>query len=527
VVLFAGIVILATGQQIWKWEVERVEVVPGQFLVAIHRWGADLPEDEIVAPDDSYKGVMLEVLPEGRHFLNPIFWSYEVKEMVNVPIGKCLVLTRKFGKRIPADQILAGPGERGIVPAVLLPGSHRINPYAYSQQMVDAVEIKAGEVGVRTLKVGKEPKALPLDPKRSLYVVPDGYRGVQENFVASGTHYINPYVENIVPADIRSHRVEFTDIQFPSRDGFTLKPHVIVEYALQTSRAPEALVRLTDEGILHQKDGTAEEQHQNEILQKVVLPHIRGYSRIEGSNFDAKDFIVAALSEGQTQVVNNREVLQKALFEKVKPHCAELGIDVLAVTLADMELPPELLAQISARDVARAELEKNKVLASQYKTLQQLAAKEALTEQAEKKVEAETRLVQAKTKMEQRKEVETSRLKQDLANAQLRLDAAKKQAEATLTRGKADAHVIELQNQAEVAGMRKAVQGFASASAFAQYHVIQRLAPALTEIFASDESEFAKIFSQYMTPPAVQAVAEKKATSPSGPGGVGTAKPER
>jgi regulator of protease activity HflC (stomatin/prohibitin superfamily) len=518
-----GIVILVLGQQIWKWEVERVEVGPGQFLVRTHRWGADLPEDEIVAPDDTYKGVMLDVLPEGRHFLNPIFWSYEVKEMVNVPVGKCLVLTRKFGKRIPSDQILAGSTERGIVAAVLPPGSHRINPYAYSWQQVDAVEIRAGEVGVRVLKVGKEPKALPLDSKRSAYVVPEGYRGVQETPIPSGTYYINPYVETLAPVDIRSHRVEFADIQFPSRDGFTLKPHVVVEYALLALRAPEALVRLTDEGVLHQKDSTAEEQLQNEILQKVVLPHIRGYSRIEGSNFDAKDFVVAAPAEGQSQVVNNREVLQKALYEKVKPHCAELGIDVLAVTLADMELPAELLAQISARDVARAELEKNKVLLGQYKTQQQLAAKEALTEQAEKKVEAETRLVQAKTKMEQRKEVELLRLKQELANAQLRLDAAKKQAEATLTRGKAEAHVIELQNEAEVAGLRKAVQGFASAGMFAHYHMLQRLAPALSEIFASDDSEFAKIVSQYMTPPTAPAVAEKPKTA----AGAGLATPTK
>src|SRR5262249_16859381 len=206
-------------------------------------------------------------------------------------------------------------------------------------------------------------------------------------------------------------------------------------------------------------------------------------------------------------------VLQKALYDKVKPHCAELGIDVLAVTLADMELPSELLSQISARDVARAELDKNKVMLGQYKTQQQLAAKEGLTEQAEKKVEAETRLVQAKTKMEQRKEVELLRLKQELANAQLKLDAAKKQAEATLTRGKAEAHVIQLQNEAEVAGLRKAVQGFASASTFAQYQMLQRLAPALSEIFASDDSEFAKIVSQYMTPPPTVAEKPKSGTA--------------
>jgi hypothetical protein len=73
--LVAVIVGLGIVQQIWHWEVERIEVPPGKFLVRIHRWGKNLEEGEIIAKDASYKGVMLDVLPEGRHFLNPIFWS--------------------------------------------------------------------------------------------------------------------------------------------------------------------------------------------------------------------------------------------------------------------------------------------------------------------------------------------------------------------------------------------------------------------------------------------------------------------
>jgi hypothetical protein len=33
--------------QLWHWEVERVEVGPGQFLVKINLWGKNLPEGEI------------------------------------------------------------------------------------------------------------------------------------------------------------------------------------------------------------------------------------------------------------------------------------------------------------------------------------------------------------------------------------------------------------------------------------------------------------------------------------------------
>ena len=43
-------------------------------------------------------------------------------------------------------------------------GSYRINPYAYAYELVPAVEVRVNEVGVRSLKVGKDPKGLPADP---------------------------------------------------------------------------------------------------------------------------------------------------------------------------------------------------------------------------------------------------------------------------------------------------------------------------------------------------------------------------
>ena len=508
--LAVALVALLVFQQFWHWEVERIEVPPGRFLVRIHRWGKNLAEDEIIAPDDSYKGVMLDVLPEGRHFLNPIFWSYEIHDMLSVPPGKCVVQTRLYGRPIPPDrleagEILAGDGERGIVREVLSPGSHRVNPHAFQTQLVNAVEVKVAQVGVRVLKVGNDPRKIPDDPKRSRYVVPDGFRGVQQEPVPPGTYYVNPFVEAIVPVDVRSHRVQLSDIQFPSSDGFILKPQVLVEYAVLPDRTPEVLVRLASQGMLHQQDATPEEQEANEILQKVILPHIRGYARIEGSNFDAKDFIITAQVEGAEIAVGNREVLQRALLAKVKPKCLELGIDVRAVTLAELAPPDELAMPISDRETARVEQERNRTLLGQIRAEQELRAAEARKNQARATVEADTRLIQAKTKAQQLKEVELLKLKQELANAELKLAAAKQQAEAVLTRGKAEAHVIEVQNEADVAGLRKAVEGFHDAGRFAQYHVVTRLGPALTEIFASDNSDFARLIADYLANPAAAA----------------------
>ncbi len=204
--------------------------------------------------------------------------------------------------------------------------------------------------------------------------------------------------------------------------------------------------------------------------------------------------------------------LQRTLLDKVKPQCEALGVEIRAVTLADMRPPTDLAEQIAERELARVEQAKNASRLGQYRAEQELKAKEALKEQAREKVEAETRLIQGKTKAAQLKEVAESQFTQELANAQLALDAAEKQAEATLAKGKAEAAVIELQNEAEVAGLRKAVGGFNSVQTFAQFNLMKTLGPALTEIFASDESDFGRLFSNYLTQPRA---ADRKPISPA------------
>jgi hypothetical protein len=492
----------------WYWFIERVEVQPNEYLILIHRWGKDLEEDEILAPNDSYKGIMLEIKTPGRYYLNPIFWSYERKNRVKVEPGQCLVLTRKFGKRIPEDrlaanQILANKDERGIVPGVFGPGEYPINEYAYKWEIVPAFQVRADQVGVHSLKVGRDPHELPdfdKDLITNRYVVPKGYQGIQQEYDKAGTYYLNPYVETITPVEVQEHQVELADISFPSRDGFMLKPHIKVVYAVIPERAPELLIRLSAEGKLHQDDSTPEQIKNNEILQRIILPHIRGYARIEGSNFDARDFIGTESTDG-AKAMNYREQFQKVLFEKVKPKCEEVGISIRLVTVAHMDVPKELTDQVTARDLARAKQEKNKTLVTQYKSDQLTKAAEALSQRAEEMTQAEIRLNKIKVEAEQKLANEKLRLENDLASAKVRLEASKNEAKSIRFEGEAKAKLINQENEAKVAGLRQAILGFSSAQVYAQFNMLSKIAPALTEIFASDDSEFAKIIAAHMTQP--------------------------
>lgn len=516
-VLLALVVLGTAGWFAFLWVYARVEVEPDTFLVVTKRWGGALPDGELVAPDGTYKGIQRRVLSEGRHFLNPFLFSFERHPVVKVPEKFCAVLIRKSGTEVSTERKARGeflargaldldaaerPGERGIIEHVLGPGKYRLNPYVYDVQIVPAVEVESQQVGVKVLLWGSDPPKEAASP----YVVADGHRGVQRSIVPSGTHYINPYVATIVPVDVRAHTVVFEDIEFPSKDGFTIEPRVQVRYKVVPEKAPELFVMLAEQGVLYQKDETADDQHKNPILQRIILPLIRGYMRIEGSKHDAREYISKPKEDAPGgKATNPRERLQEELMAKVKPECERLGIILDYVAVGQPKMPKgstleELATQISDREQARIARSTNMQRVTQLEREQELKSTEKLAERERLVIEAETRLERAKVDARRRVQNEESEQKAKLESAQALLEGAKKRAEAIETTGKAEAAVLTAQNEATVAGLRAAIEGFGSVDAFAQYHVLQKLAPALAEIFTSDTSDFARMFAGYLIP---------------------------
>ncbi|MCO6457286.1 MAG: hypothetical protein J5I93_18465 [Pirellulaceae bacterium] len=513
VFLVLGVVLFVP---IWMWKVERVEVEPDYFLVVTRRWGKSLPEGAIVAPDATYRGIQRRVLSEGRHFLNPILYTYEQHPILRVPEKSCAVLVRKAGVEISSERKARGeflasgpidldarqpPGERGVIEQVLGPGKYRINPHEYEAEIVKAVEIESQQVGVKILRWGKEP---PKD-RENQYIVADGERGVQRTIVPSGTHYINPYVTEIVPVDVRTHTVIFLDIEFPTKDGFTIEPRVEVRYKVIPEKAPELFVMLCENGVLYQTDETPEDQKQNPILQKIVLPLIRGYVRIEGSKHDAREFISKPREElvQDGPATNPREQMQEELMAKVKPECAKVGVNLEYVAVGQTQMNPlldELAEQIREREQARITRRTNEQKVTQFERQQELESTKALAEQLTLTIDANTKLEQAKVLAQRQTQNETAKLEAELQSAQTRLEGAKQRAEAIRTQAQAEANVIEAENEAAVAELRTAVEGFPSPQYYSHYHVLRKLSPTLTEIFASDSSDFAKLFSTYMRP---------------------------
>lgn len=531
--------VVAWGVFLWTWA--RVEVEPDTFLVVTNRWGQELPDGELVAPDESYKGIQRRVLPEGRHFLNPLFYTYERHPLVKVEEKFCAVLIRKSGVELSAErkarnEFLAHgaidleatekPGERGIVEQVLGPGKYRFNPYVYASEIVPAVEIESQQVGVKVLMWGKEPP----EERANLYIVADGERGVQSSIVPSGTHYINPYVARIIPVDVRAHTVVFDDIAYPSKDGFTIEPRLTVRFKVVPEKAPEIFAMLAEDGVLHQKDDTLEDQLKNPILQKVILPLIRGYMRVEGSKHDAREYISKPKEDSVAgaKVVNPRERLQEELMAKVKPECEELGIIIEYIAVGEThmnETLDELASQIREREQARIARKTNEQKVAQFEQEQELKSTEAISKQREKVIAANTDLERAKIDSQRKLANMEAEQTAQLDAAKARLAGAKLRAKATLTTGQAEAAVITAGNEAEVAALQTAVAGFGTADAFADYHVLKKVAPVLAEIFASDTSDFARLFTGYLRSPS-PSLAEQPVVSPAPTDNSVSAQPE-
>ena len=226
------------------WYGCRIEPGNGEIAVLIKKTGKTLPADQIVAVSSEYKGIQLEVLGEGRYFRNPYVWEWQIVPVTDIPAGKFGVLVRKFGRNLPDGEIIAPDDEtKGIVRDVLGTGRHRINPYAYDVKLCDDIVIMPGNIGIVTNLTGKDlfsGAANDLAASKGFLAAPDR-KGVQQPVLKEGTHRINPYIQSVAIVNIQSQRYEFSGkdaIGFITLDGFQISLEGTVEFNISADSAP-------------------------------------------------------------------------------------------------------------------------------------------------------------------------------------------------------------------------------------------------------------------------------------------------
>lgn len=451
----------------WIWFWWRIEPGNGELAVLIRKTGEPLAAEEILASRPGQKGIQSKVLPEGRYFRNPYTWDWKIHRMTDIPAGKLGVKVRLFGKNLPPGEILAKEGFKGIEPDILTPGKYRINPYAYDVIVVDAINIRPGNVGIKTRLVGNDIlNGKMVDADRNAYLVGSDGKGVCAEVMDPGTYYLNPYLWAVVELNLQSQRFEMsgTDvIQFLTSDGFTVRVEGTIEFN----------VRREEAALLTHKVGDMED-----IIKKLIMPRARGFVRIEGSKKTAVNFIV-----GET-----RQQFQNDLEKHLKKTCAEFGVSINSVLIRNIITPNDVSTIIRDRELASQDARKFEQQIAQAKSRAELVRQEMLAQQNGRKVEADTDRLRAEIAARQDQAVKKTAAGRELAVAKINKDTAEAQARAKIFSAEAERDVIRLQNEAEAAVLKAKVNAFGDGMNWARYNLYQRLAPTINGLMTNDTS---------------------------------------
>jgi uncharacterized membrane protein YqiK len=271
-------------------------------------------------------------------------------------------------------EFIDSAGQRGPQKDILLPGTYYINPLLFKVIPETAKEVKPGEVAVIVSNTGKDPSdevrremaakvrtrmereekeqaaqsAVHLDQaaaeeiKNELmsgdpadrrldegaheaYVVPEGYRGIQETVVGPGRYYVNTLAITPIVIPTTNQTVEWTSgevvntfnpFEVISKDGFTMQLEVRVVFRVKPEDAPFMVAKIG--GI-------------DRLIQNVMHPLIDSIFRNQASESSAMAYL------------QNRHEEQERAEARVRAHLLKYHVDVVNVLICHIHLPEELM----------------------------------------------------------------------------------------------------------------------------------------------------------------------------------------
>ena len=351
-------------------------------------------------------------------------------------------------------------GQRGPQKDILLPGTYYINPLLFKVIPESAKEIKPGEVAVVVSNVGKDPseevrremaekvrqrmereereqaaesvaRLDMLDDTRTAeqikadlmsgdpadrrldegaheaYVVPEGYRGIQETVVGPGRYYVNTLAITPIVIPTTNQTVEWTagevantfnPFEVISKDGFTMQLEVRVVFRVKPEDAPFMVAKIG--GI-------------ERLIQNVMHPLIDSIFRNQASESSAMAYL------------QNRHEEQERAEARVRAHLLKYHVDVVNVLICHIHLPEELM-----------KTQTEKILAEQRQNMYNTQR-----EAEEKRIQLEKTKSQADNQ-------------KDLMAVTVGVEIAGKRAEQRKAEGEGEAHYIQQTGRAEAEKVR-------------------------------------------------------------------------
>ncbi|HEY0378127.1 MAG TPA: SPFH domain-containing protein [Pyrinomonadaceae bacterium] len=352
-------------------------------------------------------------------------------------------------------------GQRGPQKDILLPGTYYINPLVFKVILETAKEIAPGEVAVIVSNIGKDPgeeirrqmaakvrermereeqehveqAAARLDKltdenrnvkeiqadlmsgdpaERRLdegaheaYVVPEGYRGIQETVVGPGRYYVNTLAISPIVIPTTNQTVEWTagevnqsfnPFEVISKDGFTMQLEVRVVFRVKPEDAPFMVAKI---GSI------------DKLIQNVMHPLIDSIFRNQASESSAMAYL------------QNRHEEQERAEARVRAHLLKYHVDVVNVLICHIHLPAELM-----------KTQTEKILAEQRQNMF-----DAQREAEEKRIQLERITAQANSQ-------------KDLMAATVGVEISGKRAEQRKAEAEGEAHYILATGKAEAEKLR-------------------------------------------------------------------------
>lgn len=331
------------------WTFCRIQIPPGYMAILTAKVGAPLPANEILAAPGQ-KGVQRDPLPEGRHFRNPINFAWEIVKAINIPVGKIGVVTSKVGKELPPGEILAADHAcKGIWKDVLGPGLYRLNPQGYEVTLHDAVNIPIGYVGIVTSQTGK--------PAPQGQFAGPGEQGVMRDVLQPGLYYINPRAYQVDILEIgmnqvsiqgRAGSVVVTKGQIAADNGGELQQRLQMN-AVQAQQAKrlDYLERNREKGFLQQEELATASAEAAQPMRKLVPSSAKPAARGVQDAKKEKAKRLAPTAE-TVQQISPSKVPESAAFGMTRfvEFPSRDGFQILLDMTVEFELLPEHIAQV-------------------------------------------------------------------------------------------------------------------------------------------------------------------------------------
>jgi uncharacterized membrane protein YqiK len=370
------------------------------------------------------------------------------------------------------NEFISRGGQRGPQKDILLPGTYYINPLLFKVIPETAKEVKPGEVAVIVSNVGKDPSeevrramaakvrerlereeqeqvahaaarldklddqdtvaeikedlalADPADRRldegaHEAYVVPAGFRGIQETVVGPGRYYVNTLAVTPIVIPTTNQTVEWTSgevantfnpFEVISKDGFTMQLEVRVVFRVKPEDAPFMVAKI----------GSVDR-----LIQNVMHPLIDSIFRNQASESSAMAYL------------QNRHEEQERAEARVRAHLLKYHVDVVNVLICHIHLPEELM-----------KTQTEKILAEQKQNMFN-----AQREAEERRIQLEKTSAQADNQ-------------RDLMAATVGVEIAGKRAEQRKAEGEGEASYILATGKAEAEKVR--LMGEAQGVAYAQ-----------------------------------------------------------